>query len=75
MPTITARRVQAADQLGVGGRRGDPAVGADRRRAPDVITTLDREGLLPAITFIFSRSGCDAAVAQCLRSPLRLTTD
>ncbi|BBZ67573.1 DEAD/DEAH box helicase [Mycolicibacterium insubricum] len=42
---------------------------------PDVITTLDREGLLPAITFIFSRSGCDAAVAQCLRSPLRLTTD
>ncbi len=42
---------------------------------PDVITTLDREGLLPAITFIFSRAGCDAAVKQCLRSSLRLTTD
>ncbi len=42
---------------------------------PDVITTLDREGLLPAITFVFSRAGCDAAVKQCLRSPLRLTTD
>jgi len=42
---------------------------------PDVIGTLDREGLLPAITFIFSRAGCDAAVKQCLRSSLRLTTD
>lgn len=42
---------------------------------PDVITTLDHESLLPAITFVFSRAGCDAAVKQCLRSPLRLTTD
>lgn len=41
---------------------------------PDVIATLEREGLLPAITFIFSRAGCDAAVKQCLRSSLRLTT-
>jgi len=30
---------------------------------------------LPAITFVFSRAGCDAAVQQCLRSPLRLTTE
>ncbi|OBF34901.1 DEAD/DEAH box helicase [Mycobacterium sp. ACS1612] len=42
---------------------------------PDVITALDREGLLPAITFVFSRAGCDAAVKQCLRSSLRLTSD
>ncbi|WP_193048335.1 DEAD/DEAH box helicase [Mycolicibacterium baixiangningiae] len=42
---------------------------------PDVIASLDREGLLPAITFVFSRAGCDAAVKQCLRSPLRLTTN
>jgi ATP-dependent RNA helicase HelY len=42
---------------------------------PDVIGSLDREGLLPAITFIFSRAGCDAAVKQCLRSSLRLTND
>ncbi|MGF2953192.1 DEAD/DEAH box helicase [Mycobacterium sp. THU-M116] len=41
---------------------------------PDVIATLDSEGLLPAITFIFSRAGCDAAVHQCLRSPLQLTS-
>ena len=42
---------------------------------PDVIATLDAEGLLPAITFVFSRAGCDAAVQQCLRSPLRLTSE
>ena len=40
---------------------------------PEVVETLDRNGLLPAITFIFSRAGCDAAVLQCLRRGLRLT--
>ncbi|MEE2034960.1 DEAD/DEAH box helicase, partial [Rhodococcus chondri] len=42
---------------------------------PDVIARLDGEGLLPAITFVFSRAGCETAVAQCLRSGLHLTTD
>src|SRR5262245_15406446 len=41
---------------------------------PDVIDRLDRAGLLPAITFIFSRAGCDAAVEQCMNANLRLTT-
>ncbi len=41
---------------------------------PDVIERLDAEGLLPAITFIFSRAGCDAAVQQCVAAGLRLTT-
>jgi ATP-dependent RNA helicase HelY len=41
----------------------------------DVIERLDGSGLLPAITFIFSRAGCEAAVAQCVRSGLRLVTD
>ena len=40
----------------------------------DVVDRLDREGLLPAITFIFSRVGCDAAVTQCLNARVRLTT-
>src|SRR3954452_4837553 len=40
----------------------------------DVVERLDREGLLPAITFIFSRDGCDAAVQQCLNAGVRLTT-
>ncbi|HEU5268290.1 MAG TPA: DEAD/DEAH box helicase, partial [Jatrophihabitans sp.] len=42
---------------------------------PDVIGRLGREALLPAITFIFSRAGCDAAVRQCVAANLRLTDD
>jgi ATP-dependent RNA helicase HelY len=53
-----------------GGRRQR---GFDVPRRPDVVDRLDHEGLLPAIVFIFSRAGCDAAVRQCLRSGLRLT--
>ena len=67
-----------------GGRRalsGGPG-GRPPRRAqrfapayrPDVISRLDNNGLLPAITFIFSRAGCDAAVEQCLVAGLRLTS-
>ncbi|MQY14010.1 putative helicase HelY [Streptomyces sp. RB5] len=41
----------------------------------EVIERLDAEGLLPAITFIFSRAGCEAAVNQCLYSGLRLNDD
>ena len=56
-----------------GGGRGGP--GRYRVPArPEVIERLDGEGLLPAITFIFSRAGCDAAVQQCLAAGLRLTT-
>jgi ATP-dependent RNA helicase HelY len=40
-----------------------------------VIDRLDRNGLLPAITFVFSRAGCDAAVGQCVRAGLRLTSE
>jgi ATP-dependent RNA helicase HelY len=40
----------------------------------EVVERLDREGLLPAIVFIFSRAGCHAAVQQCLHAGLRLTT-
>ncbi|HET7690771.1 MAG TPA: DEAD/DEAH box helicase [Nocardioidaceae bacterium] len=40
----------------------------------EVVDRLDRDGLLPAIYFIFSRIGCDAAVQQCLAANLRLTT-
>lgn len=58
------------------GYRGRP--GRSRRwlapSRPDVVERLDREGLLPAILFIFSRAGCDAAVQQCLHAGLRLTT-
>src|SRR5579864_8336763 len=58
-------------------RRGAQALRRARYRPPrrpDVICRLDAAGLLPAITFIFSRAGCDAAVFQCLNAGLRLTT-
>jgi ATP-dependent RNA helicase HelY len=57
-----------------GGARGQ---GARRPYLPsryDVVEKLDSQGLLPAIVFIFSRVGCDAAVQQCLNANLRLTS-
>ncbi len=39
-----------------------------------VLERLDAAGLLPAITFVFSRAGCDAAVRQCVSWGVRLTT-
>ncbi len=56
------------------GRAGYRPVRYRPPRRPEVIERLDAEGLLPAITFIFSRAGCDAAVQQCLAAGLRLTT-
>ena len=59
------------------GRAGRGGPSAFRRPVvsrPDVLTRLDSQGLLPAITFIFSRAGCAAAVEQCVRSGLRLNT-
>ncbi|MFG6401336.1 DEAD/DEAH box helicase [Microbacterium sp. P04] len=46
----------------------------ERLDRPDVIKLLERANLLPAIFFIFSRVGCEAAVQQVRRSGLRLTT-
>jgi ATP-dependent RNA helicase HelY len=40
----------------------------------DVIDALERDRLLPAIVFVFSRAGCDAAVTQCLAANVRLTS-
>jgi ATP-dependent RNA helicase HelY len=55
-----------------GGHR--PRSGTPLPSRVDVVEKLDREGLLPAITFIFSRAGCEAAVRQCLRAGLRLNS-
>jgi ATP-dependent RNA helicase HelY len=74
-----ARGVVASGR-GRGGRSGG------RDRAPqggrfgggpsrsEVIERLDRDGLLPAITFIFSRVGCTSAVSQLLANGMRLIT-
>ena len=46
----------------------------ERLDRPDVVELLSRANLLPAIFFIFSRVGCDAAVQQVRRSGVRLTS-
>ncbi|WP_199432140.1 DEAD/DEAH box helicase [Qaidamihabitans albus] len=79
-PTLL-RRVEEVGRMhapaglrGPRGRRGEPPR-KPRFRPPsrvDVVERLDSAGLLPAIVFIFSRAGCDAAVGQCVRSGLRL---
>jgi ATP-dependent RNA helicase HelY len=59
------------------GAQGRPVGNGRRVWVPsrvEVLEQLDAAGLLPAIVFIFSRVGCDAAVQQCLRSGIRLTT-
>ncbi|MGI9197182.1 MAG: DEAD/DEAH box helicase [Candidatus Nanopelagicales bacterium] len=60
---------------GHGRGRGRPR-GRDRFTPwrTDVVETLHDDHLLPGITFIFSRAGCDAAVEQCLSSGMRLTS-
>ncbi|MEV7780321.1 DEAD/DEAH box helicase [Kitasatospora sp. NPDC088351] len=66
------------DKFGRGRGRSMPNGRPGRVWTPgrvDVIDRLDAEGLLPAITFIFSRAGCEAAVQQCLSSGLRLNKD
>lgn len=66
---------------GPGGRRADGGDSGHGRHRPGrptprfaVVDLLAHEGLLPAIVFIFSRAGCDAAVQQCLAAGVRLTT-
>jgi len=77
----TAQRYGRGEERGRRGDRGGTARGprhSGHWRPParvDVIERLDGSGLLPAITFIFSRAGCDAAVTQCVRSGMRLTTE
>ncbi len=40
---------------------------------PEIVEKLQARGFLPAIFFIFSRAGCDAAVTTCIREGLSLT--
>lgn len=56
------------------GRRDRYDDSDNRLSRADIIDKLQRENLLPAITFIFSRAGCDAAVKQCLQAGIKLTS-
>src|SRR5262249_14686558 len=69
-----APRGRPRDKRRAGRSRAQTAPRFAPPRRAEVIAKLDRAALLPAITFIFSRAGCDAAVQQCLAANLRLTT-
>jgi ATP-dependent RNA helicase HelY len=56
--------------------RGEPSgdrLFGDRMGRADIVKLLRSRNLLPAIFFVFSRVGCDAAVEQVARSDVRLT--
>ncbi|MEV3936132.1 DEAD/DEAH box helicase [Glycomyces sp. NPDC049804] len=63
-------RARERNEGRTGGRRRGGRPYVDRGR---VVSRLDQASLLPAIYFIFSRAGCDAAVDECVRAGLRLT--
>lgn len=54
--------------------RGDHTHRQQPIRRVDVAVALDEARLLPAIMFIFSRTGCDQAVRQCVTGGVRLTS-
>ena len=53
--------------------RGSRSDDENRLSRAEVIEKLQFNQMLPVITFIFSRQGCDSAVKQCLAANLRLT--
>ncbi len=66
------RRGPARGQRGRGRRPVGNRGGTRPVSRPDMVARLDREGLLPAIDFLFSRAGCDGALQQCVRSGINL---
>ncbi|HYZ92346.1 MAG TPA: DEAD/DEAH box helicase [Actinomycetota bacterium] len=87
--TLWARGTAAAARYGryppgrPGYRGGNRAPGRPRRRGGSEVYTptrvevaevLDREEMLPAIVFVFSRAGCDEAVEACVRAGIELTS-
>ncbi|OTA27533.1 DEAD/DEAH box helicase [Alloscardovia macacae] len=80
-PSFSARN--GSSRGGYKGRKGRPGragrmSGPIRHYTPKrwaVVDELDFLGMLPAIYFIFSRTGCDQALAQCLQADLDLTTE
>ena len=74
-PEILQREREAVRKAAISRhRRGRFNEAQDRLSRADIIEKLANQNLLPAITFIFSRIGCDAAVKQCLHAGLRLTS-
>lgn len=75
---LNPRLVAATNDSGMRGGRGSRSwnrsgIGG-RESRPSTLVSLDRAHLLPAITFIFSRAGCEDAVRQVLATRITLTT-
>ncbi len=68
------QRIRSRDHRAKKGGSRRPAGRALVPSRVDVVDRLEADGLLPAIMFIFSRAGCDAAAQQALGANLRLTT-
>ncbi|NBW72925.1 MAG: DEAD/DEAH box helicase, partial [Microbacteriaceae bacterium] len=73
-----ANKMRAPSYRPTRGRRGSPGLDRNigrivRLSKPEVIEILEDADLLPAIFFIFSRAGCEAAVQSVLASGMRLT--
>ncbi|MEO7124456.1 MAG: DEAD/DEAH box helicase [Lacisediminihabitans sp.] len=74
-------RLSASGGRAMGGRRQSDLGRYHARQAREngrmsrdqLVELLDSKNLLPAVFFIFSRVGCDAAVQQVLRAGVRLT--
>ena len=83
LPTFVERDGEArpnpeAARLDSGGGR-PPGGRASAQPAPnprrfEIVEVLSERRMLPAITFVFSRAGCDQAVQQCVSDGLRLTS-
>ncbi len=72
---VWARGVAAGARYGHAGRKRRPG---DRVYTPsriEVAEVLEREKMLPAICFVFSRVGCDKAVESCIFADLHLTSE
>ena len=75
-PNPEGRRFDSPSRKGSGRGRHDQRRQKQPYRTPrraEVIEELDRRGLLPVITFIFSRAGCEDAVSQLRQAGVHLT--
>jgi ATP-dependent RNA helicase HelY len=74
-PNPEAARLDASSARSARFRGRPPRSRLFTPRRVDVAERLERERMLPAIYFLFSRQGCDDAARQCLDAGVRLTTD
>ena len=73
-PELVAATGDSGMRGGRGSRSWNRAPRVRRESRPSTLISLDRAHLLPAITFIFSRAGCEDAVRQVLLTRITLTT-